>query len=72
MSLLRASGSNGGFSSHLPVQVPKVERQIAQQYYLKRYASWWVSSNTKAESKAAFELEHPRYSHLVEGACVEV
>lgn len=47
-------------------EVPKVERQIAQQYYLKRYASWWVSSNTKAESKAAFELEHPRYSHLVE------
>lgn len=43
------------------------ERQLAERYYLKQYATKWVSSQVDEVSRKQFSALHPRYSHLAEG-----
>lgn len=43
------------------------ERQLAERYYLKQYATKWASSQVDEPSRKQFSALHPRYSHLAEG-----
>ena len=43
------------------------ERQLAERYYLKQYATKWVSSQVDEPGRKQFSVLHPRYAHLAEG-----
>lgn len=50
-------------------QITAKERQLAERYYLKRYASDFTTSKSSSEAASTqFHQTHPRYSALLEGA----
>ena len=49
------------------IQVEEAERRVAEVSYIKNYSKEYFSSKSDESKIKAFELEHPRYSKLIEG-----
>lgn len=51
----------------LYLQVEEAERRVAEVSYIKNYSKEYFLSKSDESKIKSFELEHPRFSKLIEG-----